>query len=413
MNPFKEKAKNINSCILTQKELTKKPYLKDDISPYTKTRIILMNGTEFESVWFGHNFHRHCNDEDIRRRLAFVRRNEQQQQKAIASLKPINESLLESTISYEQLAVDLTAFMAERATDINFKNALDFALLEDFDHLYRYANLLKDETGIKAEYLVGKYTEITPGRPTVIEPNHPVDTVKPHGNMADVDTKTMLDVHIITAAEQQTMNYYMNQANHYTSDIGRKLYSEIAMIEEQHVTEYGSLLDPNVSMLECNLVHEYTEAYLYYSMMLDEEDDYIKSIWERFFEQELSHLNEARLLLEKYENKSYLDVIHDPEFPDPIKLGSHIDYVRKVLDKTMYNTALLDSYIDIRELGSDSNYYKYLNTINKNPCLAASHLVIDEYISDYGMDYRFETNKHPIPCMQDRSRDITSLIDCD
>lgn len=412
MNPFEEKSKNISSCILTQKELTKTPYLKDDISPYTKTRVILMNGTEFESVWFGHNFHRHCNNEDIRRSLALVRRCEQQQQKAIASLKPINESLLESTISYEQLAVDLTAFMAERATDINFKNALDFALLEDFDHLYRYANLLKDETGVKAEYLVGRYTEITPGRPTVLEPNHPFDTVKPHSNSADIDTMTMLDVHIITAAEQQTMNYYMNQANHYSSEMGRKLYSEIAMIEEQHVTEYGSLLAPNVSMLECNLIHEYTEAYLYYSMMLDEEDEYIKSIWERFFEQELAHLKEARTLLEKYEKKSYLDVIHDPEFPEPLKLHGHIDYVKKVLDKTIYNTADLDGYIDMRELNSNSNYFKYLSTINKNPSLSASHLVIENYIDRYKTDYRYETTSHPVPCLQDRERDITSLIDC-
>ena len=413
MNPFEEKSKNISSCLLTQKELTKTPYLKDDISPYTKTRVILMNGTEFEAVGFSHNFHRHCNNEDIRRALALVRRNEQQQQKVIASLKPINESLLESTIAYEQLAVDLTAFMAERATDINFKNALDFALLEDFDHLYRYANLLKDETGIKAEYLVGCCTELTPGRPTVIEPNHPYDTINPHSNKHDIDTMTMLDVHIITAAEQQTMNYYMNQANHYTSEMGRRLYTEIAMIEEQHVTEYGSLLDPNVSMLECNLLHEYTEAYLYYSMMLDEEDDYIKSIWERFFTQELTHLKEARTLLEKYEKKSYLDVIHDPEFPEPIKLHGNIDYVRQVLDKTLYNTLDAMQYVDMRELNSNSNYFKYLNTINRHPALTASHQVIENYIAKYGMDYRYETAKHPVPCMQDRTRDITSLIDCE
>ena len=413
MNPFEEKVKNINSCILTQKELTKKPYLKDDISPYTKARIILMNGTEFESVWFMHNFHRHCNDEDIRRKLALVRRNEQQQQKAIASLKPINESLLESTIAYEQLAVDLTAHMAERATDLNFKQTLDFALLEDFDHLYRYANLLKDETGIKAEYLVGKYTEIMPGRPTVIEPNHPFDTVKPHAVKDMLDTQTMLHTHIITAAEQQTMNYYMNQANHYTSEMGRRLYSEIAMIEEQHVTEYGSLLDPNVSMLECNLVHEFTECYLYYSVMLDEENEYIKSIWERFFELELSHLHEARLLLEKYENKSYLDVIPDPIFPDPITLNGNIDYVRKVIDKTLYNTAVGETYMDMRELESDSNYFKYLNTINKTPKASASHQVIDEYILDYGMDYRFETKPHPVECFQDRSVDIVDMLNCE
>ena len=47
----------------------------------------------------------------------------------ISLLKPIDETLLETTIGYEQLAVDLTAFLAKRSVDKNVKNALDFALL--------------------------------------------------------------------------------------------------------------------------------------------------------------------------------------------------------------------------------------------------------------------------------------------
>lgn len=46
-----------------------------------------------------------------------TRRTEQQQQKRIACLKPKNETILEHTLSYEQLAVDLTAVMARRETD--------------------------------------------------------------------------------------------------------------------------------------------------------------------------------------------------------------------------------------------------------------------------------------------------------
>ena len=98
---------------------------------------ILMNGTEFESVWLGHQFSRHCADNDLRREIAMLRRIEQQQQKRIAALKPADESLLEHTIGYEQLAVDLTAIFAQRESDKYVKMAMDFALLEDFDHLYR------------------------------------------------------------------------------------------------------------------------------------------------------------------------------------------------------------------------------------------------------------------------------------
>ncbi len=165
MNPIKEKSRTLENNFLPLKKMYPKSYNKDKTSPYTKTRVILMNGTEFESQWFMHNFARHCEIPEILEALAVVRRQEQQQQKRISCLKPINESILETTIAYEQLAVDLTAVLARNETDENNIKALNFALLEDFDHLYRYANLLKTDKNIDADTLVGKYTEIMPGRP--------------------------------------------------------------------------------------------------------------------------------------------------------------------------------------------------------------------------------------------------------
>ena len=130
------------------------PYDKHSVDPYTRTRIILMNGTEFEANWFSHQFSRHCGDNELRRQLARIRRGEQQQQKLISMLKPADETILEHTIGYEQLAVDLTAALAQMVGDEHVKRALDFALLEDFDHLYRYADLLDMETNVKAEDIV-------------------------------------------------------------------------------------------------------------------------------------------------------------------------------------------------------------------------------------------------------------------
>ena len=42
------------------------------------------------------------------------------------------------------------------------------------------------------------------------------------------------------------------------------------MVEEQHVTQYGGLMDPNCTWLENLLLHEYTECYLYDSFYEDE-----------------------------------------------------------------------------------------------------------------------------------------------
>lgn len=165
MNPFLEKPTPILSQFKDWKSLYPKSYNKNEVDPYTKTRIILMNGTEFEANWFSHQFSRHTCDNDLRRELALVRDVEKQQQLKISLLKPCNESPLEHTIAYEQLAVDLTAELAKRESDCYVKNALDFALLEDFDHLYRYANLLEMEQGVLAERLVGRYTELMPDDP--------------------------------------------------------------------------------------------------------------------------------------------------------------------------------------------------------------------------------------------------------
>ena len=176
MNPFKELPKDSRIAYSNWKSIAVPSYDKNTTGPYTKTRVILMNGTEFESNWFLHHLNRHCLNNEIRRAAAEVRRQEQQQQKRIAALKPIDETILETTIGYEQLAVDLTAEMAKKEPNPIVKAQLDFALLEDFDHLYRYANLLDMEEGVHAERLVGGYTEITPGRPTISEHRHPTMT---------------------------------------------------------------------------------------------------------------------------------------------------------------------------------------------------------------------------------------------
>ena len=73
-NPFEEKPKKIESVIMSWKDIFVKPYNKNEVSPYTKTRIILMNGTEFEATWCKHHFNRHYPDNDARRAVAFLRR---------------------------------------------------------------------------------------------------------------------------------------------------------------------------------------------------------------------------------------------------------------------------------------------------------------------------------------------------
>lgn len=408
INPFELQPKKVDDTFLDFKELYPNSYDKDATDPYTKTRIILMNGTEFEAVWFSHQFSRHCNNNDIRRELAAMRYIEQQQQKRVSNLKPINETILETTIGYEQLAVDLTSVLAKDEKDPCVKKALDFALLEDFDHLYRYANLLEMEHHIYADKLVGKYTEIMPARPTIAEHRYPCDNIKPFINNKTADPLTKLHVNIITAAEQQTMNYYMNVSSFYTSEIGRRLYQEIGLVEEEHVTQYGGLIDTNCTWLENLLMHEYTECYLYYSCFETECDPYIKKIWEQQFEQEVAHLHKAAEMLKTYESKDWQQVIPNGEFPKLLSLGSNIDYVRKIIE-TVRLTGKLEDYVPVSSLPDDDIFFRYQNSIIKSIEDVPSHDIIEKYIAKEGQDYRFEVAPHPIEALQDRKKDNTTI----
>ena len=409
MNPFLEKSAPIEKAYENWCQMYPKQYNTRTVDPYTKTRIILMNGTEFEANWFSHQFARHTDNNDLRRELAMVREVEKQQQLKISMLKPINETVLQHTIGYEQLAVDLTAELAKREKNCNVKKALDFALLEDFDHLYRYANLLSMEEGIYAENLVGRYTEIMPGRPTISEHRCPKDNVRKNINSKKEDVQTVLDTMIITAAEQQTMNYYMNVATFGKTDLSRRLYQEIALVEEEHVSHYESLMDPNATWLEMLLWHEYCECYLYWSCYMTETDAYIKNLWEENLTFEIAHLHKAAELLEKYENKKWDEVIRDGDFPAPISLHQNIDYVRKILGDTVQFTNVREGYEKIKELPEDADFFRFQKIINPNVNTVPSHNVIDGFIKRRGVDYRYQVAPSPVPELRNRREDNTSV----
>lgn len=409
MNPFKEQASSVESYVESFKDIYPKAYDKNAIDPYTKTRIILAAGAEFESNWFSHQMHRHIANTDLRREIGLVRFVEKQQQQKLACLKPVDETILETTISYEQLAVDLTAEMAQREENFYVKRALDFALLEDFDHLYRYSNLLDMDTGIHAERLVGKYTEITPARPTIAHHRHPWDNVKHDTDGKKASVQTILNTMIITAAEQQTMNYYMNQSAFYVNDLGRRLYEEICLVEEEHVTQYGSLIDTSHDWLECMLWHEYAECYVYWSNYMTESDAKIKKLWERCLMAEISHLHGAVKLLKKYGKKDYLEVIPNPEFPEPLSLHSNVEYVRDIIANTVQFTGAMEDYTSIANLDDGARFFEYNTKINSPVRSAASHQVITEYQAKHGNDYRYETAENPIKALRDRTKDNTRV----
>ncbi len=410
MRPFEQKPRAFEANIRNWDALYMRPYDKRKVDPYTRLRIILMNGIEVEAVTFGHAFHRNCGDPDLRRALSMIRRVEQQQQKTINWLSPGDESVLETTIGYEHLAVDLTAWLAKREPDQYVKAAMDFALLEDFDHLYRYANLLRLDDNIPAHKLVGDLIEITPGRPTISHHRHPREEVKHNVDAAKADIRTKLGALILTSAEQQTMNFYMNSGPVYELDHGRKLYQEIGMVEEQHVTQYGSLIDPNRTWLENLLMREYMEAYLYWSFSTSESDAQFREMWELYFAYEVSHLLLAKDLLQKHEGTSW-ETLVPAEFPDPLVFEPTKDYVRQVLASQANLTENLEEYAPIDSLPPAHEFFTYQKLANVPLAGVPSHYIIDmmQHASIDGLDYRHEDTENPVQELTDRTKDNTTI----
>jgi hypothetical protein len=112
--------------------------------------------------------------------------------------------------------------------------------------------------------------------------------------------------------------------------VARQLYAEIASIEEQHVTQYESIIDPTESWLEKWVMHELAEVYNYHGCMQQESNPRIKAIWERFLDYELGHLHMALELFKEHEKRDPAEILPQ-SLPDPIPFASQREFVRDTL----------------------------------------------------------------------------------
>jgi hypothetical protein len=196
--------------------------------------------------------------------------------------------------------------------------------------MYRYAALMDRVEGKDANNLLQSYTDILPGRPTSVEHRHPDDDLRRPYDRHSASMQTKLNALTIMAGEHQTHDYYMTVGPTYPDPLGRQLYAEIASIEEQHVTQYESIIDPRETWLEKWVMHEACEVYNYWSCVEFEKNSRIKAIWERFLEYELGQLRFVADLFEKMERRDVSEILEE-KLPKPIQYESQRDFVRKVL----------------------------------------------------------------------------------
>jgi hypothetical protein len=347
----------------TWKELVHVPYSKLDDDAFTRVRVILMNGIESEAIRFSHAIARM--NAELQLPLAEVRRVEQHQQTLINWLHPPDQDPLETTLGFEQVAIEVTAAIARREPDPYLAQVYRFGLLEDFDHLYRYGALADRLYGRDPNALLQGYTDVVPGRPTIVQHRAPVDDLR-HGYVRDeAEFITKLHAYTVMSAEHATHDYYMHVGPMFADPIARQLYAEIASVEEQHVTQYESIIDADETVLEKWLLHEANECYLYWSCVEHESNPRIQTIWERMLDYELGHFALARDLFERFERRDAEEVL-DPRLPEPLPFTSQRDFVRGVLKNEVDLRASGREIVPESELPRESPSPRYAAHVNSD-----------------------------------------------
>jgi rubrerythrin len=384
-----EKGVPLDRQRFTWRELDPAPISKLDDDAFTRVRVILMNGIEQEQNRFMHRC-AHFNGH-LRVPLARIRRVDHHQQTMINWLLPPDQSPLETTIAYEQVAIEVTASVAQHEPDEYLAQVYRFGMLEDFDHLYRYSALLDRVEGKDANNITQCYTDIAAGRPTADEHRHPDDNLRDHYDRHTVAPISRLNALTIFAGEYQTRDFYMNIGPMFSDPVARQLYAEIASIEEQHVTQYESIIDPSETWLEKWLLHEATEVYNYYSCLQSETNPRIKKIWERFLDYELGHLHMVMDLFKQHERRDPAEVL-PTELPEPIQFDSHRDFVRQVLNQEVGLTAHGARFVEGLRTNETPATLDYRQQLNQSG--SPSEIVAADYIWRPGTEI---SDRHAAP----------------
>jgi len=366
-NPLEEKGMPLEKQMRNWHQIVGKPYNKTDVDCYTRTRQILMNGIEVQAWGFKHQMNRFLPniDCDDRANISRIGRIENTQQMTANWMGPADQSVLETTLGYEQVAVDLTAWLAQNEPDSYVKETFDFGLLEDFDHLYRYAQFAYMTEGIEPDDIVQNKTDVIVGRPTQHHHNCNSLRLRKHYDKNSAAPQTKVNILTVLSGEQQTHNFYAEHGFMYGDHVLRETYAEIKDVEEEHVTMYESLIDPAETMWEKFLIHEFTEVCNYYTCMEDEVDERIKKYWEMALDMEIGHLKMAAEIFKKYEKRDPEEII-GTEIIIPCRFKSQKNYVQKVLESEVDKRLDSDGkYTTIDNLSDDWASYSVQERVSE------------------------------------------------
>lgn len=365
-NPLQEKGTPIEKQIRSWAQIVQEPYDKDTVDPMTRVSQILLNGLEVEAWNFKHQFARQTDNMDVKQHLARTRHVEDQQQTTINWLTPADQTALETAIAYEQAEVGVAAMLAQNEPDEYVKESIHIGMLEDYDHLYRFGEMYRFiEDKNPSKILKGTF-DTHQAIPLSEQHNDISVRLRKHYDKDTASPVTKVNVQTLIGAQQQTHNYFKEHGVYYGSPLLRKLYAEIGDVEEEHTTQMESLCDPNETMFEKLVLHEFAEVWNYYNLMNQEKDSRIKKIYEQFLSYELEHLRLAGELLKKHDRKDPEEIVGSSIITPTMKQKPE-EYVESIL-KTKSDVRLTNSaqkgFAKKNELPADWPSFKVQKMVN-------------------------------------------------
>ncbi len=128
---FQDKGTALGRQRLSCKDMVGKPISKLDDDAFTRVRAILMNGVELDALRTKQVLLR--NNAEARVEIAQLMRVEQHQATTINWLIGADHSPLETTIGYEQTAIEVTASVAQLEPDTFFTRTPLYTKSESFN----------------------------------------------------------------------------------------------------------------------------------------------------------------------------------------------------------------------------------------------------------------------------------------
>ncbi|MBO4298152.1 MAG: hypothetical protein J5998_05080 [Clostridia bacterium] len=336
---------------------------------------------------------------DLRRALAGLRRRALERALSLCALLPVCRPV-EEAIRLEQLEADLTAALRAVAGTGPVRPALDFALLEETDQLYRFANLLDAEQELPAERVTGGRAEITPGRPCIAAHRHPYDSAFRPLDFDAAPLAARLTVALLAPLERHMASLYVQRTGEAADREARALFAEMALIEEQHASQYESLWDPRRTALENLPLRAAGLCYAYRSLVAAETNETLRGVWRD---------NLAAAEADMAALSALAGCAPTADFPPPFLFGDTSALARDLMPRQVTLTMLEDSLVPSDLLPAGCRYFAWQRALNGSGADTPSHCVVRRYAARYGTDYRFERKANPIEALQNRRADNIQL----